>query len=159
MIHLLLGFTLASWSFLVATPFGKSPQLAAVASTFLSIVFAIFALVFSRASTGAAFVFSLLFPPGFYIFAIRAVCGFEAHQITTSVLDPDPDNGLRLLPLIIAAIVRNLPSLYIDVHLIFLRRSMYSSGRGLQCSGRVVCTMLATLQPAHGGLAYGGELR
>ncbi|KAI0327677.1 P-loop containing nucleoside triphosphate hydrolase protein [Cubamyces sp. BRFM 1775] len=104
-IHLLLGFTLASWSFFVATPFGKSPQLAAVSSTFLAIVFAILALVFSRASTGAAFVFSIIFPPGFYIFAIRAVCGFEAHQIATSVTQPDPDNALRLLPLIIAAII------------------------------------------------------
>lgn len=107
-IHLLLGLTLASWSFFVATPFGKSPQLAAVASTFLAIVFAILALVFSRASTGAAFVFTLIFPPGFYIFAIRAVCGWEVHQIATNVLQPDPDNALRLLPLIIAAIVRSV---------------------------------------------------
>ncbi|RPD82722.1 P-loop containing nucleoside triphosphate hydrolase protein [Lentinus tigrinus ALCF2SS1-7] len=104
-IHLLLGLSLASWSFFVATPFGKSPQLAAVASTFLAIVFAILALVFGRASTGAAFVFTLIFPPGFYIFAIRAVCGWEVHQIATNVLQPDPDNALRLLPLIIAAII------------------------------------------------------
>ncbi|OSD01210.1 P-loop containing nucleoside triphosphate hydrolase protein [Trametes coccinea BRFM310] len=104
-IHLLLGLTLASWSLFVAAPFGKSPQLAAVSSTFLAIVFAILALVFSRASTGAAFVFSIVFPPGFYVFAIRAVCGFENHQIHTSVTLPDPDNGLRLLPLIIAAII------------------------------------------------------
>ena len=107
-VHLLLGFTLASWSFFVAAPFGKSPQLAAVASTFLSIVFAILALVFARASTGAAFVFTLIFPPGFYIFAIRAICGFEVHQIATDVLKGDPDNQLRLLPLIIAAIVSHL---------------------------------------------------
>ncbi|KAI0076833.1 P-loop containing nucleoside triphosphate hydrolase protein [Panus rudis PR-1116 ss-1] len=104
-IHLLLGLTLASWSFFVAVPFGKSPQLAAVASTFLAIVFAILALVFGRASTGAAFVFSVIFPPGYYIFVIRAVCGFEVHQIPTNVLDPDPDNQLRILPLIIAAII------------------------------------------------------
>ncbi|KAH9934058.1 P-loop containing nucleoside triphosphate hydrolase protein [Epithele typhae] len=104
-VHLLLGFTLASWSFFVATPFGKSPQLAAVASTFLSIVFAILALVFSRASTGAAFVFTLIFPPGFYIFAIRAICGWEVHRLATDALQPDPDSGLRLLPLIIAAII------------------------------------------------------
>ncbi|CDO76478.1 hypothetical protein BN946_scf184615.g4 [Trametes cinnabarina] len=104
-IHLLLGLTLASWSFFVAAPFGKSPQLAAVSSTFLAIVFAILALVFSRASTGAAFIFTIIFPPGFYIFAIRAICGFEAHQIHTSATQPDPDNGLRLLPLIIAAII------------------------------------------------------
>ncbi|PIL31168.1 ATP-binding cassette transporter [Ganoderma sinense ZZ0214-1] len=104
-VHLLLGLTLASWSFFVATPFGKSPQLAAVASTFLAIVFAILALVFSRASTGAAFIFTIIFPPGFYIFAIRAICGWEVHQIATNVLQPDPDNALRLLPLIIAAII------------------------------------------------------
>ncbi|KAI8968791.1 hypothetical protein BD414DRAFT_541258 [Trametes punicea] len=104
-IHLLLGFTLASWSFFIATPFGKSPQLAAVCSTFLAIIFAFFALVFERASTGAAFVLTLLFPPGFYTFVIRAMCGFEVHQIATSVTQPDPDNALRLLPLVIAAII------------------------------------------------------
>ncbi|KAI0370085.1 P-loop containing nucleoside triphosphate hydrolase protein [Pilatotrama ljubarskyi] len=104
-VHLLLGLTLASWSFFVATPFGKSPQLAAVASTFLAIVFAILALVFARATTGAAFVFTLIFPPGFYIFAIRAIAGFEVHQLATSATQPDPDNALRLLPLIIAAII------------------------------------------------------
>ncbi|KAI0778957.1 P-loop containing nucleoside triphosphate hydrolase protein [Trametes elegans] len=104
-VHLLLGLTLASWSFFVAAPFGKSPQLAAVASTFLAIVFAILALVFSRASTGAAFIFTLIFPPGFYIFAIRAICGFEVYQLATNITQPDPDNALRLLPLIIAAII------------------------------------------------------
>ena len=104
-VHLLLGLTLASWSLFVAAPFGKSPQLAAVASTFLAIVFAILALVFARASTGAAFVFTLLFPPGFYVFVIRAMCGFEVHQLATNIVHPDPDNQLRVLPLIIAAIV------------------------------------------------------
>ena len=105
-VHYLLGLLLASWSFFIAVPFGKSPQLAAVASTILAIVFAILALVFGRASTGAAFIFSIIFPPGYYIFAIRAICGFENEQIPTSVINPDPDNGLRLLPMIIAAIVR-----------------------------------------------------
>ncbi|KAJ3722293.1 P-loop containing nucleoside triphosphate hydrolase protein [Lentinula raphanica] len=104
-VHLLLGLILASYSFFIAAPFGKSPQLAAVASTFLSIVFAILALVFSRASTGAAFIFSIIFPPGWYIFAIRAICGWENHQIATNVLQGDPDDGLVLLPLLIAAII------------------------------------------------------
>ncbi|OBZ68485.1 ABC transporter A family member 2 [Grifola frondosa] len=104
-IHLLLGLSLASWSFFVATPFGKSPQLAAVASTFLAIVFAILALVLHTASSGVAFIFTIIFPPGFYIFAIRAIAGFEVHQVPTNVLLPDPDNHLRLLPLLIAAII------------------------------------------------------
>ncbi|KAJ8507179.1 hypothetical protein ONZ45_g10435 [Pleurotus djamor] len=104
-VHLLLGLSLASWTFFVAAPFGKSPQLAAVVSTFLAILLAIVALVFSRASSGAAFIFSIIFPPGYYIFAIRAICGFENHEIGTNVLEPDPDNQLRLLPLIIAAIL------------------------------------------------------
>ncbi|KZT22614.1 hypothetical protein NEOLEDRAFT_1071005 [Neolentinus lepideus HHB14362 ss-1] len=104
-VHLLLGWSLASWSFFVSAPFGNSPQLAAVASTFLSIVFAILALVFGRAGTGAAFIFSVIFPPGYYIFAIRAICGFENHQLATNILKGDPDNNLVLLPLIIAAII------------------------------------------------------
>lgn len=104
-VHLLLGWSLASWSFFVSAPFGNSPQLAAVASTFLSIVFAILALVFGHAGTGAAFIFSVVFPPGFYIFAIRAICGFENHQMATNAVKGDPDNQLMLLPLIIAAIL------------------------------------------------------
>ncbi|KZT01143.1 P-loop containing nucleoside triphosphate hydrolase protein [Laetiporus sulphureus 93-53] len=104
-IHLLLGLSLASWSFFASVPFGRSPQLAAIASTVLAIGFAVLALVFQHASTVSAFIYSLFFPPGFYIFAIRAVCGFEVHQIPTSVIRPDPDNHLRLLPLIFAAII------------------------------------------------------
>lgn len=104
-VHLLFGLSLASWTFFVAAPFGSSPQLAAITSTLLAIVFSIFALVFSRASTGAAFIFTILFPPGYYIFAIRAICGWENHVLPTNALKGDPDNGLTLLPVMIAALV------------------------------------------------------
>lgn len=60
-VHILLGLTLASWSFFIAAPFGKSPQLAAVASTFLSILFAILALIIKgavRSSIGFPSVFN-----------------------------------------------------------------------------------------------------
>jgi hypothetical protein len=109
-VHLLLGLSLASWSFFLAAPFGKSPQLSAIASTLLSIIFAILALVNSRATTGTAFIFSIIFPSGFYVFAIRAICGFENHQIPTNALHPDPDNNLRLIVLIIAALVSHTSS-------------------------------------------------
>lgn len=104
-VHLLLGFSLASWSFFVAAPFGRSPQLAAVISTFLAILFAILALVFSHASTLAATIFTLIFPPGYYIFAVRAMCGYENNLMPTNLLNPDPDDHLTLLPIMIACIV------------------------------------------------------
>ena len=104
-IHLLMGLSLASWSFFLAVPFGKSPQLAAVASVFCCILFAILAQAWSGASSGAGFIYTIIFPAGYYIFVVRAMAGFEVHQIPTSVLKPDPDNGLRILPFIIAAIV------------------------------------------------------
>ena len=121
-VHLLLGLTLASWSFFVSAPFGKSPQLAAIASTVLAIVFAILALVDEHAGTGAAFFFTLFFPPGFYIFAIRCMCGFELKQVGTNVVKPDPDNNLVLLPLLIAAIVsphRSETSQLLNAHAIW----------------------------------------
>ncbi|KAG7099993.1 hypothetical protein E1B28_001784 [Marasmius oreades] len=104
-IHILFGLNLASYSFFVAAPFGKSPQLAAVASTLLTIVLAILALVFKQASTGAAFIFSIIFPPGWYIFVIRAICGWENNRKASNLLKRDPDTGLVLLPLIIAAVI------------------------------------------------------
>ncbi|KAF9022600.1 P-loop containing nucleoside triphosphate hydrolase protein [Hymenopellis radicata] len=105
LVHVLLGLVLASWSFFVAAPFGKSPQLAAVASTFLAIVFAMLALIFTSAGNVTAVIFTVVFPPGFYIFAIRAICGFENNRLPTNLLKADPDNGLYLLPLVIAAVV------------------------------------------------------
>ncbi|KIK34697.1 hypothetical protein CY34DRAFT_621910, partial [Suillus luteus UH-Slu-Lm8-n1] len=123
-VHLLFGLSFASWSFFVAAPFGKSPQLAAVATTFLGIIFAILALIFSRASTTAATIFTIIFPPGYYIFAIRAICGWENHQIPTNILKPDPDNNLTLLPLIIAAIVDVFLWPYIGV---LLERWLYDA--------------------------------
>ncbi|KAG1742779.1 uncharacterized protein EDB91DRAFT_297988 [Suillus paluster] len=123
-VHLLFGFSLASWTFFVAAPFGKSPQLAAVASTFLGIMFGILALVFSRASTGAATIFTLIFPPGYYVFAIRAICGWENHQIPTNILKPDPDSNLILLPLIIAAIIDVFLWPYLGV---LLERRLYDA--------------------------------
>ncbi|KAF8634881.1 hypothetical protein AX15_000635 [Amanita polypyramis BW_CC] len=104
-VHLLLGLTLASWSFFIAAPFGKTPQLAAVVTTLLSIVLAILALVFKDAGDGSAFIFTLLFPPGFYVFAIRAICGWENHSMPTNVIQADPDSHLTLLPQLIAAII------------------------------------------------------
>jgi hypothetical protein len=129
-VHLLLGFSLASWAIFVAVPFGKSPQLAAISATFLSIVFAILALVFSHASTGAAFIFTLIFPPGFYIFAIRAICGFENHVLATNVLKNDPDDGLMLLPILIAAIVSLLFQNYFHYSLNGWFRLIFSYGHG-----------------------------
>ncbi|GJJ10065.1 hypothetical protein Clacol_004291 [Clathrus columnatus] len=102
-IHILTGFSLGSYSFFISLP-SLSPSLAASMSTFLAILFAILGLVFSKASTGAATIFILIFPPSFYVFAIRALAGFEVHQIPTSIIKRDPDNKLVLLPLLIITI-------------------------------------------------------
>jgi ATP-binding cassette subfamily A (ABC1) protein 3 len=107
-IHILLGLVLASYSFFTAIPFGKSPHLAAVVSTFLAIIFAILGLVVKAGGRGILFVLSILFPPSFYMFALTALTGYENNQLATNVLHPDPDKGVVLLPLLIAGIVKQL---------------------------------------------------
>ncbi|GLB43544.1 putative ABC-2 family transporter protein [Lyophyllum shimeji] len=104
-VHILVGLVLCSWSFFIAAPFGKSPQLAAVVTTFLSIMFVIIALVMKHASNGTAFIFSIIFPPGFYVFALRAIAGYENHLQPTNVTKGDPDNHLVLLVTIVAAVI------------------------------------------------------
>ena len=103
--NLLLPLSLASWTFFLAAPFGKSPQLAAITSVLVPFIFAILALVLKRAGNGLTFIFTILFPSGFYIFVIRAICGFENNQIPTSVVKADPDNNLRIIFPVVAAIV------------------------------------------------------
>ena len=103
--NLLLPLSLASWTFFLAAPFGKSPQLAAITSVLVSFIFAILALVLKRAGNGLTFIFTILFPSGFYIFVIRAICGFENNQIPTNMVKADPDNNLRMIFPVVAAIV------------------------------------------------------
>ncbi|KAG2022539.1 multidrug resistance protein 1 [Coprinopsis cinerea AmutBmut pab1-1] len=105
LVHVLFGLSLASWSFFVAAPFGKSPQLAAVVTTFLAIILAVVALVMKSATTGTAFIFTLIFPPAFYVFATRAICGFEDQLLGANLVKRDPEFGLSLLPLVIAALI------------------------------------------------------
>lgn len=104
-VHILFGFLLASWSFIVAAPFGKSPQLAAVVTTFLAVIISVVAVAFGRASTIGACIFTLLFPPAFYVFVARAIAGYENQLWATDILKRDPDNNLVVLPLLIVAII------------------------------------------------------
>ena len=98
--------SLASWSFFVSVPYGKSPQLAAISTTFLSILFVILALVLSpHASNGLQMVFTLIFPPSFFVFVVSAIAGFELAEIPTSFTRPDPERGGRIGTLFLIAII------------------------------------------------------
>lgn len=112
-LHVLLGLVLTSWSFITAAPFSTSPQLAAIISTFLAIIFALLGLVLDITRTAPIVVFSIIFPPSFYIFALKAICGYENHQTAVDVLKGDPDRGIMVLPLICAAVVSTSWKLYV----------------------------------------------
>ncbi|TDL17229.1 P-loop containing nucleoside triphosphate hydrolase protein [Rickenella mellea] len=104
-LHILAGFSLASHALFVAAPFGRSPQLAAVGATFLAILLAILALHFSQFTTSSAVIFTFFFPPGFYVFCMRAIAGYETSLIPTNLIKADPIHNIRILPLFIVAIV------------------------------------------------------
>ncbi|KAG9125159.1 hypothetical protein FRC07_008748 [Ceratobasidium sp. 392] len=83
-IHLITGFSLTSYSFLACMPFRKSPQLAAIGTTFLAVVFAIIAIRLPMDPSTAALA-TFAFPPGFFVFAIKAVSRFERKQLPAQV--------------------------------------------------------------------------
>ncbi|TDL26382.1 P-loop containing nucleoside triphosphate hydrolase protein [Rickenella mellea] len=105
LVHVLLGLSLSSYSLFLTAPFGKAPQLAAINSTFCAMLFAVLALFAKHVSNTTAFIYTVVFPPGFYIFAIRSIAGFELHRTSTSIHKGDPDHGLTLLPLMVAAVI------------------------------------------------------
>ncbi|QRV97372.1 ABC transporter [Ceratobasidium sp. AG-Ba] len=86
-IHIITGLSLASFSLLACMPFRKSPQLGAIATTFLTVLLSIIALLVPRNPTACA-MYTLIFPPGFFVFAIKAVSRFEQNlhgaQVGTS---------------------------------------------------------------------------
>jgi predicted ABC-type transport system involved in lysophospholipase L1 biosynthesis ATPase subunit len=89
---------------LVAAPFGKSPQLAAIASTFLAILFAIVALVVKGGPTLSP-VLTLFFPPMFFVFSIIGLCGYEHNDEPPIISKPDPRDGNRLSALFVIAFI------------------------------------------------------
>lgn len=88
----------------VGAPFGKSPQLAAIASTFFAILFAIIAL-FLKGGNVLTIVYTLVFPPGFFVFVVLALCGYERNDIPPILNQGDPDNGTRITSLFIVAVI------------------------------------------------------
>ncbi|TFK92820.1 P-loop containing nucleoside triphosphate hydrolase protein [Polyporus arcularius HHB13444] len=104
-INILTGLSLTSWSMFVMAPFGKSPQLAAVASTILALVWCVIGMVWSRIATSVASILILFFPPIFFPIAIRCVVGFEITLTPTSATVADPEYFITLWPLFLAAII------------------------------------------------------
>ncbi|KAG8766793.1 hypothetical protein FRC15_006111, partial [Serendipita sp. 397] len=103
-VNILTCFSLASWSMLVAAPFGKSPQLAAIASTFLAILLAIMALVVKGGPT-LSLIYTLFFPPGFFVFVVLGLCAYEQNSNAPDISSPDPENGNRISALLFIAFI------------------------------------------------------
>ncbi|KAI0323366.1 P-loop containing nucleoside triphosphate hydrolase protein [Cubamyces sp. BRFM 1775] len=135
-IHLLLGLSLASWSMFVMAPFGKSPQLAAIVSTILALVWVVIGMAFSGVSTFIAFIITIFFPPFFYPIAIRCISGFEIHLIPTSATLADPEHNLVLWPLLLASAITIFLWPWLGA---LLERRLYDArnpSRGCGCCGR-----------------------
>ncbi|KAF8064417.1 hypothetical protein FPV67DRAFT_1608821 [Lyophyllum atratum] len=109
LVHLLTGLGLASWSFFIAVVFGRSPPLSSLSLTI---------------QTATAAVLSILFPPMFYVFAIRSVCGYELSGLGANAIKRDPIDGLLLLPLLFMGIVNIFLWPYLSV---VLERFLYDA--------------------------------
>jgi ATP-binding cassette subfamily A (ABC1) protein 3 len=88
----------------IGAPFGKSPQLAAITATFFAILLAIVALVLKGGPT-LSLVYTLIFPPGFFVFAIVALCGYERRDTSPILGESEPDHGTRLGALFVVAAI------------------------------------------------------
>jgi len=89
----------------IAAPFGTNPQLAAVVTLFLGIATAVVGHAIDTSKHALMILFSVMCPPSFYVFAIKAICGFENHQLPALYSKGDPDRGITLLPFVLIAIV------------------------------------------------------
>ncbi|KAG9125344.1 hypothetical protein FRC07_008009 [Ceratobasidium sp. 392] len=89
-------FSLTSFSLLACMPFRKSPQLAAIGTTFLALLCSIVALLAPMTSVIAA-LSTLVFPPGFFVFAIRAVSRFEMNQQRAHATFKHGESDARIL--------------------------------------------------------------
>ncbi|KAG8712129.1 hypothetical protein FRC08_015002 [Ceratobasidium sp. 394] len=106
-IHIVTGFSLTSFSLVTCMLFRKSPQLAAIGTTFLSIICSIGALLTPMHPVAAA-LFTLTFPPGFFVFAIRAISRFERNERAAQVAFIHGESDARILGYVITVGVANI---------------------------------------------------
>ncbi|KAF8745381.1 ABC-2 family transporter protein, partial [Rhizoctonia solani] len=134
-IHIITGLSLSSFSLLASMPFHKSPQLAAISTTFLSLLLAIIAMLLPDSPTACG-MYTLIFPPGFYVFAIKAVSRFETREQGAVVGSNNGfrvggDEGLvdgRILGVVIGVAVANI---FLWAHIAgVVERSMFEPGAG-----------------------------
>jgi ATP-binding cassette subfamily A (ABC1) protein 3 len=50
-------------------------------------------------------IFTLIFPPSFFVFVVSAIAGFEVTEVPTSFIRPDPQRGGRIATLFLIAII------------------------------------------------------
>ncbi|KAG9103880.1 hypothetical protein FRC06_007277 [Ceratobasidium sp. 370] len=100
-VHIITGFSLASWALLVAQPFYKSPQLAAISCSVVAVILGILALLFDG-TWPAAVVYVALCPPAFYVFALKSLAAWELAETRFSFFKTDTD-GFMLGPVLITA--------------------------------------------------------
>lgn len=148
LIHLLLGLNFAGFALFICVPFGKSPQLAAVTSTIACFVCVVLGMVLGTNNGTLAPLFSILFPPSTYSFALYAIVGWELQEEPLRWMQAPPDYDVTLAPVIIIAIVScniffprptTSPPALTSVHC----RPMFSSGLSLLYFWSVSFMMLA----------------
>ncbi|CAE7080467.1 unnamed protein product [Rhizoctonia solani] len=134
-IHIITGLSLSSFTLLASMPFHKSPQLAAISTTFISLFLAIVAMLLPDSPTACA-MYTLIFPPGFYVFAIKSVSRFESRQQGAVVGSKNGfrvggEDGLidaRILGAVIGVAVVNI---FLWAHVAgVVERSMFEPGAG-----------------------------
>ena len=103
-LYLLTGLSLASWSQLVAVPFGTAPTFAAIASTFLAVILAVIALIIPS-SVAVQIVLTIIFPPMAYVFLTKNLTAFEAIDLTPNILHTSPKTDAPLLVILLMMIV------------------------------------------------------
>ncbi|KAK4686551.1 hypothetical protein P7C73_g3574, partial [Tremellales sp. Uapishka_1] len=102
-LYLVTGLSLASWTYVPSVIFSSTPTLAAVASTFAAVIFAIIALIVGH-STTVSCVLTLIFPPMFFVFFTRALCSWELNSVAPSLLRRSPLGDAPILALLVIAI-------------------------------------------------------
>ena len=93
--HILMGFSLTSFSILGATFFHKA-QLSGIICTITALILAVVAQVAGKASDGAVAILSLLFPPMNYVYFTIFVARWERQNTGTNLIKAAPQNPWSL---------------------------------------------------------------
>jgi ABC-type multidrug transport system ATPase subunit len=103
-MYLVVGISIASWTFFIAVPFARKPTLAAIAALGFCVIGAVIGILIESNAAGQC-ILTLIFPSSLIVYTHRIAASFEIPRRPFSWTSKSPNGDVPVIALVILGLV------------------------------------------------------